>query len=219
MRRPLSLLACAAAIALTCGNSAQAAIRITEWMYGGAGGEFVELTNVGSTPIDMTGWSYDDDSATPGVFSLSGFGIVAAGESVVFTEATADAFRTEWSLPASVKVIGENTTNLGRNDTINIFDATNPTPVDVLAFGDQNIPGTIRAQNASGIPPLAALGANNVALWKLSVANVNGTFPPSVGNDVGSPGALVLAVPEPGTLALAAAAGALVLCRNRRTIV
>jgi hypothetical protein len=71
-------------------------IRITEWMYDGAGGEWVELTNVGGAPVDLTGWSYDDDSATVGVFSLSGFGVVQPGESVVFTEATVAAFRSAW---------------------------------------------------------------------------------------------------------------------------
>ncbi|HVP11421.1 MAG TPA: lamin tail domain-containing protein, partial [Phycisphaerae bacterium] len=44
-------------------------MQITEWMYQGANGEFVEFTNTGSTPVDMTGWSYDDDSAVPGTIS------------------------------------------------------------------------------------------------------------------------------------------------------
>jgi hypothetical protein len=33
---------------------------ITEWMYNG--NEFVEFTNLGTEPIDMTGWSFDDSS-------------------------------------------------------------------------------------------------------------------------------------------------------------
>ncbi len=89
---------------------------ITEWAYQGSGGEFMEFTNTGSTPVDMTGWSYDDNTQLPGSVSLSAFGIVAPGESVILADLTAAAFRTEWGLPASVKVIGENTQNLGRAD-------------------------------------------------------------------------------------------------------
>jgi hypothetical protein len=58
-------------------------MRITEYMYSGLGGEFIEFTNRSDAPIDMTGWSYDDDHAVPGAFSLSAFGVVQPGESVV----------------------------------------------------------------------------------------------------------------------------------------
>jgi hypothetical protein len=211
------LFACAAAVALLCGGRAEGAIRITEWMYSGGSAEFVELTNVGGSPIDMTGWSYDDDSATPGVFSLSDFGIVAPGESVVFTETSPAGFRAEWSLPASVKVLGPYTNNLGRADMINIFDASNAL-ADRLTYGDQAIPGTIRTQNQSGNPmTLAALGADNVAQWELStVGDVHGSFA-SANFDVGNPGAFNV-VPEPATLALAALAGLAVVCRGRKAV-
>ena len=35
------------------------AVVITEWMYQGANGEFVEFTNTGTTPVDLAGWSFD----------------------------------------------------------------------------------------------------------------------------------------------------------------
>lgn len=50
---------------------AHADVRITEWMYSGGSGEFIEFTNLGSSAIDFTGWSYDDDSRLPGVFDRS----------------------------------------------------------------------------------------------------------------------------------------------------
>ncbi len=109
-------------------------IRITEWEYNGS--EFVELTNVGTESHDLTGWSFSDSARTPGNVSLSGFGTVAAGESVILSEATAAAFRTEWSLPTTVKVVGGNTQNLGRSDEINIYDATSSL-VDRLTYNDQ----------------------------------------------------------------------------------
>ena len=74
--------------------AAPAQIWITEWMYqggntiDGASGadEFIEFTNVGLSPIDMTGWSFDDSSRAPGSQSLSAFGTVNPGESVVLAD-------------------------------------------------------------------------------------------------------------------------------------
>lgn len=108
-------------------------IRVTEVEYNGS--EFVELTNVGTAAQDFTGWSFDDDSRTAGTVSLSAFGTVAAGESVILAESAADAFRTEWDLKSSVKVIGSNPANLGRADEVNVYDATN-TLVDRVTYND-----------------------------------------------------------------------------------
>jgi hypothetical protein len=162
-------------------------IRITEWMYDGAGGEWVELTNVGSAAVDLTGWSFDDDSALVGVFPLTGFGVVAPGESVVFTESTVDSFRTAWGLCSSAKLLGGYTNNLGRADQINIFDAAGVL-VDRLNYGDQAILGSIRTTGASGWVSAAGLGANNALAWMLStVGDAEGSWASS-GNAVGSPG-------------------------------
>lgn len=222
MRR-LGLLAASAAL-LLAGNTAYAQIRITEWMYNGATtptniGEFVELTNIGGTSVDMTGWSFDDDSRTPGSQPLGSFGVVAPYESVVLTDMTASQFRTAWGLSASVKVIGNNSNNLGRNDEINIYDASSAL-VDRLTYGDQNFAGTIRTQFVSGDPKtLAALHANDPSQWKLSVnGDAYGSHLATTG-DLGNPGVFTL-VPEPSTVALALVGGlALVgrsLSRRRR---
>jgi predicted extracellular nuclease len=107
-------VACFAALAgFAIASPATAQMRITEYMYSGANGEFVEFTNVGSSSIDMTGWSFDDDSETPGTVDLSAFGSIAAGESVILTETAAADCRTGWSLCDAVKVIGSNTTSAG----------------------------------------------------------------------------------------------------------
>ena len=107
--------------------TAHAQMRITEWMYDGqigTKGEFIEFTNIGSVAIDMTGWSFDDDSRTAGTVLLSTFGTVAAGESVILTDATVANFRSAWALSDLVKIIGSNGTNLGRDDEINLFDSS-----------------------------------------------------------------------------------------------
>jgi hypothetical protein len=196
MHRTLTLIAALAAAA-----PALADVQITEWMYNG--NEFVEFTNLGATAVDFTGWSYDDDSRTPGVISLSAFGSVAAGESVILAELSATDFRANWNLDASVKVIGGNTANLGRNDEINLFDATGAL-VDRLSYGDQNFPGSIRTQADSGNPTsLAMLADSNSAGWVLSLPGDSfGSVISADGAFVANPGSFALAVPEPASVAL-----------------
>jgi len=203
---------------------ASAQMAITEWMYNNFP-EYVEFTNIGNTPIDMTGWSYDDDSRIPGVFDLSGFGVVAPGESVLITEGNAEAFRASWSLPASIKILGDYTNNLGRNDEINLYDASSNL-VDRLTYGDQDIPGSIRTQNRSGVPlNLGALGANDVLQWGFADSVAGGgifDLSPIYGgqgftvNDLGqtgNPGYFF--IPAPSSAALLALGG-LIAARRRR---
>ncbi len=141
-------------------------------------------------------------------------GVVAAGESVVITEDTEASFRAAWSLPASVKVLGSYSNNLGRNDEVNLFDSSNSF-VDRLTYGDQNIPGTIRTQGQSGNPITpAALGVNDVSLWQLSfVGDGFGTYASSNG-DLGNPGSYV--VPEPSTVLLLSCGALALLARRSR---
>jgi predicted extracellular nuclease len=205
-----AIFAAVATLVVAMTSSSQGAMRITEWAYQGNGGEYIEFTNTGAAPIDLTGWSYDDDSQLPGVFSLSPLGVVAPGESVVITESTAASFRTAWSLAPTVKVLGGYTNNLGRADQINLFDGASL--VDTLTYGDQTFPGTIRTQNISGNPiSLAALGADDVAQWQLSfVGDAYGSYLSTLG-DLGNPGIGTYVVPEPSTVALMVL-GSLALC-------
>jgi predicted extracellular nuclease len=184
-------------------SQAQADVRITEWMYSGGSGEFIEFTNLGSSAVDFTGWSYDDESRLVGGFDLSAFGLVGAGESVVITETEASTFRLDWSLANSVKVLGGFTNNIGRADELNLFDGAGLL-VDRLAYGDATIGGP-RTQGVSGRAiTAAALGANDAKQWMLSsVGDTEGSHK-SLSEAVGSPGvtAFAAAVPEPETYAM-----------------
>lgn len=177
----------------TSANSA--GLRITEWMYAGASGEFVELTNLGSQPVDLTGWSLDDDHAVAGAFSLGAFGTVQPGESVIVTETAESDFRTAWALAPTVKVIGQlgvsSGNNFGRADQIHLFNAGNALE-DRLDYGDQTYPGSIRTQNASGQVPCSALAQNSVMAWQLSaIGDAYGSRAATSG-DIGTPGSFVL---------------------------
>lgn len=201
MKKVMILIASATAAA------ANANVRITEYMYSGAGGEFIEITNLGNSAVDLTGWSFDDDSRLPGSFLLSG--VLGSGESLVLTEDAADTFRTAWGLGAGVQVLGNVTNNLGRADEINIFDA-NGLLVDRLTYGDQVFPGSIRTQGRSGNP--GNIGANDIYSWSLSFIGDTFASWTSSNGDIGNPGVFI---PAPGAVALLGLGG-LVAVRRRR---
>jgi len=180
---------CAIAIALALGAfSAGAQMRITEYQYNGS--EFIEFTNIGAANIDMTGWSFSDNHRIAGDISLSAFGLVYAGESVILSEATASSFRTTWNLCAGVKVIGGNTENLGRADEINLYD-NNSVLIDRLTFDDQGTAplGGPRTDTKSAWVPAAAMGANLHNQWVASsAADAEASYTSTTGGFIASPG-------------------------------
>lgn len=201
----------AVGVLLCVSGAASAQMRITEYMYNGPGGELIEFTNVGAGPIDMTGWSYDDDSRIPGSVDLSAFGVVAPGQSVLLVEDLATNFIVNWGLESDFNLIDGLTVNLGRNDEINLFDASSNL-VDRLTFGDQNFPGSIRANGASGWVSRDGLGMNDPYAYTLSTVGDFQNSWTSLLGEIGSPGRHI--IPEPVTLTLLAAG--LALFRRRR---
>ncbi len=186
---------------------------ISEWMYNGAGtdkvGEYVEFTNIGITAIDMTGWSYDDSSSTPGVIDLSAFGTVAPGESVILTDDTAAGFSANWGI-TGVSIIGENTANLGRDDAIYLFDDSD-TLIDQLTYDDEAGHGP-RTQRVSCNIPASDYGYDIAqGTWVLAtVGDFAGSWMSSL-EEIGSPGV----VPEPVSLTVLLLGGMVVVGRRR----
>jgi hypothetical protein len=221
-----------AIVVFSAASVARAEMRITEWMYSGADGEFIEFTNMGGAPVSMTGWAYSDSDQGSMDLDLSAFGTVQPGESVILTETADAAFRTAWGLGAGVNIIGGNeNSNLGRVDEINLYDNLGAL-VDRLTYGDNRDPedppagapatdGSIRTQNRSGNPlSLAALGANDVFQWALANTEAQGAdgfgSVTSAGGDRANPGFFNLAVPEPGSLVLLLCGLVGVCCRRSR---
>jgi len=198
---PTLLLATVAAVAPV---AAQADVRITEFMYQGASGgnrEFFELTNISSAAIEITGWYFDDDSNTPSVAIGDFFGVLAANESIIVTEMTANAFRGYWGLDAAVRIFGSNTVNLGGSDTINIYSSSSATDlVDSVSYS-----GTTRGITRNR--PEGATGTVANALFAASTVGDAYGSAYAVGSpaDLGNPGrypALSAAVPEPASWAM-----------------
>jgi hypothetical protein len=166
-------------------------MRISEWMYSGDSGEFIEFTNMAESAVDMTGWSFDDDHATAGAFDLSGFGMVMPGESVVLTEAAEGDFRLAWGLDGSIKVVGDlgavTGNNIGRNDQLNLYDDTGAV-VDRLTYGDEAFPGSIRTRDDSGQACCALFGEDDVLGWELSAVGDHFGSIAAVTGESGTPG-------------------------------
>lgn len=179
------------------------AIRITEFAYGGqidgadgGDGEYVELTNIGDAPQDLTGWTYDDSAASAASgLSLSPLGTVAAGESVIVTDVSADEFRTDWDLKSSVKVLSNaktHTLDSGPN-AAHVYDASG-TEVDSVSYAKGFFPG----KGVSAWVDAAHVGAKaDTTGWTLSTAgDSEGSWTSATGS-IGSPGASTLGTMTP----------------------
>jgi hypothetical protein len=169
----------------------QSGMRITEYMYSGTNGEFIELTNTSAQNIDLTGWSLDDQTGVPGTVDLSAAGIVTPGQSILLVDIAPATFAANWGL-TGVTILGPNTTAaIGRNDEINLFDDTGAV-VDRLTYGDEDFPGSHRARDVAAAACHDALGANDVYRWSAAVVGDAWGSVASVGGNVGSPGSYVV---------------------------
>jgi hypothetical protein len=91
--------------------SASAGLRVTEAMSSsGSGGtaDWFEVSNYGTTAIDITGYKMDDNSfAFANAVALLGITSIAAGETVIFVEGastTVSGFRSFWGGLSGVQV-------------------------------------------------------------------------------------------------------------------
>ncbi len=209
-----SLLAAAAGVLALTATGAQAQVRITEVAPWGSSTsapaipyatDWFELTNFGSTAVNISGWTMDDNSNGTAKVALTGITSIAAGESVIFTENAATAsFLSTWfgsKAPANLQIGNYTGSGVGlgqTGDAVNIFNASGVLQANVV-FGAADATSPYQTfDNAAGL--------NNTTISQLSVVGVNGAF--VAANDaveIGSPGR-ISAVPEPEGVALVLAA-------------
>jgi hypothetical protein len=223
MKNLLPILAATATAGLLAATPAAAQLRITEVMGQAAAGtastlngDWWELTNFGSSPVNLLGYQWgDSEDALPGSDSnfFPSF-TLNPGQSLIILEEDAyskDTWRTMWGIPASVAILTEDdmvddATPEGdlfsglstSGDTVNFYSPAG-TLLDTYTFGAV-IRGVTFEINSDG----ADLG--------LSVVGEYGAVLASNG-DIGSPGIAV--VPEPTVLSLGAM-GLLALLFRRR---
>ena len=157
-----------------------------------ADGDWWELTNTGSSAVDLTGYKWDDvpTPASPTASNFPGGTIIQPGESIIILEepsANVAAWRTAWGLTATTRVIdrtqftnagGEGFSGLGASgDEVNLFDA-NGTLVAHVEFG-ASVAGKSQAFLRDG----RAIHGLHSAVGKHGAA-ASGLFPA----DIASPG-------------------------------
>lgn len=101
---------------------------ITEVNSNASGGDFFELYNYGSTPIDLSGWRMTDEAGVySGAVAFPGGTTIAAGAALtvamVDTPEKFDTFKTAWGLGVDDQVIAMDGPGLGKQDAVVVFDA------------------------------------------------------------------------------------------------
>ena len=170
--------------------------------------DWFELTNTGTSAVDITGWKVDDNSNDfANSVALTGITSIGAGESVIFVENAADTiyntFKSNWfgaNTPAGFQIGRYTGSGIGlgagsSGDAVNIFDAS----------------GALKAKVTFGASPSAspfatfdnAALANNAAISTLSAVGTNGAFTAVNSSiEIGSPGRIANVNAAPTAVAL-----------------
>ena len=162
--------------------------------------DWVEVTNIGTAAVNLTGWKLDDNSNSFGsAVPLFGITSIAPGESVIFLE-TADtnpatlatksaAFKSLWfgaNPPANLQIGGYSGAGVGLStaaDAVNLFNAAGAVQARVDFAASPAGPSFPTFDNAAGL--------NNVVISNLAVVGVNGAFAAANdANEKGSPGTI-----------------------------
>ncbi|QDU53973.1 lamin tail domain-containing protein [Aeoliella mucimassa] len=235
----LCLAVAVAALAVVSSRVVQAEVIITELRSKSQTNpeDYFELTNLGDTPADITGWQFDDESADIAEAApLMGISTIAPGESVVFFQldendplspaydpaGEIELFRSFWGGLPGVQVGYQGGAGLGKGDAIVLFDSSDNLIIE-LAYGLTTPNETHAGDWAAGNTDGSDTYENQSAVWvpgsdgefELAAAGVYGSFADTSG-DFGSPGIVDAAVPEPAACVLAglALAGMMAICRR-----
>ncbi len=165
------------------------------------GSDWFELTNTGSTPVNIAGWKVDDNSHAFGTaIALNGITSIAPGESVIFIEtatagdlaAKAATFRSTWygaNPPAHLQIGSYSGSGIGLSgtaDEVVIFDSTGNIMTGVAFGASPTVAPFATFDNKAG------LGGTTVPFPTISTFSAVGTnnafAAVSDANEIGSPG-------------------------------
>jgi hypothetical protein len=214
----MKAVACAALGAIAVATSASASIRITEAMSSsGSGGtnDWFEITNYGSSAVDITGWRMDDNSFAFGnSVLLNGISTIGAGETVIFVENSSvwdeGAFRSFWGGLSGVQVgyyngAGEGVSFSSTGDGVVLFNATGTETTARATFGlataGSSFYFNLAPNNVGIVSTVGTIGTQLTFATTGSVVNIG-----SLGTAIG--------IPAPGAVALIGIAG--ISARRRR---
>jgi uncharacterized protein YjiK len=194
------------------GTTSVAITEVAPWGSGNApyAVDWFELTNTGTSAVDLTGWKMDDNSNSFGnSVPLVGLTSLPAGKSAVFFEDTGGlddatveaAFAQAWfsknALPAGFLIGHYGGSGVGLStggDSVNVFDAAGDR-VSGISFG-----ASPSSAPFASFDNTAGLGSTTVPLptvSTLSAVGVSGAFLAADGAEIGSPG-VGAATPPPG---------------------
>lgn len=194
--------------------SASAGLRVTEAMSSsGSGGtaDWFEVSNYGTTAIDITGYKMDDNSFNfANAVALSGITSIGAGETVIFVEGAAGdvaGFRSFWGGLSGVQVGYYSGSGVGFSsggDGVVVFNGSGSEVTQRATFG---------AATSGSSFYFDSTGTAAGVVSTVGTIGTQVTFATS-GNpvNIGSLGT-ALNIPAPGAVALVALAG--VMARRR----
>ena len=192
-------------------GQASASLVITEVMSnsdhpgGAANGDWWELTNNGSTAVDLTGYYWDDGNGFNDDGAVFPAISIAAGESIVIVDEGADnlaTFVADWgggfTAISKDDFSGDNdfSSLSSGGDQVDLYDTVGNLVASAV-FGDSDDGGKSFAWDIDG----SSLGFSQDGVYGAYTAIGDGAG--GTGTDVGSPGFAYSAnVPEPSTLLL-----------------
>jgi len=156
-------------------------------------GDWFEVTNYGSTSVDLAGFSWDDNSWNAGTVIFPSI-TVAPGEAIVVAQidaANEAAFRSTWNLGPWVQVlVNEDFTSAqpafsANGDGVALFD-TSATPIEIC-----------RAEYTTALAGFSAEFDTTCTYLGNASVGVRGAYS-STGGDVGSPGNQSVGLEERG---------------------
>ena len=145
--------------------------------------DWFEVTNYGSSAVDLGGFSWDDNSWLPGTVVFPSM-VIAPGEAIVVAQidaANEPAFRTAWNLGPWVQVLVNEDFTIGQpgfsssGDGVALFD-TSSTPIEIC-----------RAEFTLALAGFSVEFDTACTYVGNSTVGVRGAYA-STGSDVGSPG-------------------------------